>query len=185
MEDNFRDLPAQQGMYDPANEHDACGVGFIVNINGERSYDVVYDALDILENLKHRGGEGADHKSGDGAGIMVQLPHTFLSRECAVQGFQLPPEGQYGVGMIFAHRYDAFLQKQKDAFEQIVREEGQTVLGWREVPVDDTCIGETAASVRPRIVQVFIGRSPDLKDSMNFEQKLYVIRRLAEKKSPR
>lgn len=182
MEDNFRDLPAQQGMYDPANEHDACGVGFIVNIKGERSYDVVYDALEILENLKHRGGEGADHKSGDGAGIMVQIPHTFLSRECAVHGFQLPPEGQYGVGMIFAHRYDAFLKKQKEAFEQIVREEGQTVLGWREVPVDDTCIGETAASVRPRIIQVFIGRNPELKDDMDFERKLYVIRRLAEKR---
>lgn len=182
MEENFYDLPARQGMYDPANEHDACGVGFIVNIKGERSYDIVYDALEILENLKHRGGEGADHKSGDGAGIMVQIPHTFFSRECAVQGFQLPPEGQYGVGMIFAHRYDAFLQKQKAAFEEIVREEGQTVLGWREVPVDDTCIGETAASVRPRIIQVFIGRSPELKDPMDFERKLYVIRRLAEKK---
>lgn len=135
MEENLRDLPQRQGMYDPANEHDACGVGFIVNIKGERSYDIVYDALDILENLKHRGGEGADHKSGDGAGIMVQIPHAFLSRECAVLGFQLPPEGQYGVGMIFAHRYDAFLEKQKEAFEQIVREESQTVLGWREVPV--------------------------------------------------
>ena len=182
MEENLRDLLQRQGMYDPVNEHDACGVGFIVNIKGERSYDIVYDALDILENLKHRGGEGADHKSGDGAGIMVQIPHAFLSRECAVLGFQLPPEGQYGVGMIFAHRYDAFLEKQKEAFEQIVREEGQTVLGWREVPVDDTCIGETAASVRPRIVQVFIGRSRDLQDPMDFERKLYVIRRLAEKK---
>ena len=80
MEENYRDLPQRQGMYDPANEHDACGVGFIVNIKGERSYDIVYDALDILENLKHRGGEGADHKSGDGAGIMVQIPHAFLSR---------------------------------------------------------------------------------------------------------
>ena len=87
MEENLRDLPQRQGMYDPANEHDACGVGFIVNIKGERSYDIVYDALDILENLKHRGGEGADHKSGDGAGIMVQIPHAFLSRECAVLGF--------------------------------------------------------------------------------------------------
>ncbi|HCJ90619.1 MAG TPA: glutamate synthase large subunit [Acidaminococcaceae bacterium] len=181
MERTFRDLPAPQGLYDPSFEHDACGIGFVVNIKGERSYDIVYDALDILENLKHRGGEGADHKSGDGAGIMVQIPHAFLSRECAVLGFDLPPEGQYGVGMVFAHRYDSFRQKQIKAFERIVREEGQTILGWREVPVDDSCIGEEAASVRPRIIQVFIGRSPDLKDQMDFERKLYVIRRLAEK----
>ena len=181
MERTFRDLPAPQGLYDPSFEHDACGIGFVVNIKGERSYDIVYDALDILENLKHRGGEGADHKSGDGAGIMVQIPHAFLSRECAVLGFDLPPEGQYGVGMVFAHRYDSFRQKQITAFERIVREEGQTILGWREVPVDDSCIGEEAASVRPRIIQVFIGRSPDLKDQMDFERKLYVIRRLAEK----
>ena len=181
MEEHFQDLPAPQGLYDPANEHDACGIGFIVNIKGERSYDIVSDALDILENLKHRGGEGADHKSGDGAGIMVQIPHDFLSRECAVLGFELPAEGEYGVGMIFAHRYENYLEKQKAAFERIVREEGQTVLGWREVPVDDTRIGQQAASVRPRIIQVFIGRSPDLKDPMDFERKLYVIRRLAEK----
>jgi glutamate synthase (NADPH) large chain len=182
MTREYRDLPPAQGLYDPAFEHDACGIGFIVDIQGRRSYDIVSDALDILEHLRHRGGEGADGKSGDGAGIMVQIPHAFLQRECAVLGFDLPPEGQYGVGMIFAHRYESYFREQKRAFTEIVEAEGQEILGWREVPVDDSVIGEQAASVRPHILQVFIGRDPSLRDPMDFERKLYVIRRLAEKR---
>lgn len=108
----WRDLPEAQGLYDPRNEHDACGIGFVANIRGERSYGIVDDALKILENLKHRGGEGADHKSGDGAGILTQIPHDFFHRECEVLGFSLPPEGEYGVGMIFAHRYEDFRKEQ-------------------------------------------------------------------------
>lgn len=100
MGDVWRDLPKPQGLYDPRNEHDACGIGFVANIKGKRSYGIVDDALKILENLKHRGGEGADQKSGDGAGILTQIPHEFFQRECEVLGFRLPPEGQYGVGMI-------------------------------------------------------------------------------------
>ena len=108
MNRKLRDLPAPQGLYDPAFEHDACGIGFVVNIKGEKSYSIIDDALKILENLNHRGAEGADQKSGDGAGILVQIPHDFFVRECEVLGFSLPPAGEYGVGMIFAHRYESF-----------------------------------------------------------------------------
>lgn len=182
MGDIWRDLPKPQGLYDPRNEHDACGIGFVANIKGKRSYGIVDDALKILENLKHRGGEGADQKSGDGAGILTQIPHEFFQRECEVLGFRLPPEGQYGVGMIFAHRYHDFREEQKRIFEDIVKDEGQTVLGWREVPIDESLIGEEAKRIRPHFLQVFIGRNPDLAESMDFERKLYIIRRRAEKK---
>lgn len=168
----WRDLPEAQGLYDPRHEHDACGIGFVANIRGERSYGIVDDALKILENLKHRGGEGADHKSGDGAGILTQIPHDFFHRECEVLGFSLPPEGEYGVGMIFAHRYEDFRKEQMRVFEEIVKEEGQTVLGWREVPIDESIIGEAARSIRPRFLQVFIGKNPSLRDQMDFERKL-------------
>ena len=182
MGDVWRDLPKPQGLYDPRNEHDACGIGFVANIKGKRSYGIVDDALKILENLKHRGGEGADQKSGDGAGILTQIPHEFFQRECEVLGFRLPPEGQYGVGMIFAHRYHDFREEQKRIFEDIVKDEGQTVLGWREVPIDESLIGEEAKRIRPHFLQVFIGRNPDLAEPMDFERKLYIIRRRAEKK---
>lgn len=178
----WRDLPEAQGLYDPRNEHDACGIGFVANIKGQRSYGIVDDALKILENLKHRGGEGADRKSGDGAGILTQIPHEFFQRECEVLGFHLPPEGEYGVGMIFAHRYENFREEQKRIFESIVKEEGQTVLGWREVPIDESLIGEEAKRIRPHFLQVFIGKDPAISDPMDFERKLYIIRRLAEKK---
>ena len=157
----WRDLPEAQGLYDPRNEHDACGIGFVANIRGERSYGIVDDALKILENLKHRGGEGADHKSGDGAGILTQIPHDFFHRECEVLGFSLPPEGEYGVGMIFAHRYEDFRKEQMRVFEEIVKEEGQTVLGWREVPIDESIIGEAARSIRPRFLQESIAPGSD------------------------
>ena len=182
MGEIWRDLPQPQGLYDPRNEHDACGIGFVANIKGKRSYGIVDDALKILENLKHRGGEGADQKSGDGAGILTQIPHEFFRRECEVLGFHLPAEGEYGVGMIFAHRYRDFREEQKRVFEEIVKEEGQQVLGWREVPIDESLIGEEAKRIRPHFLQVFIGRNPELSESMDFERKLYIIRRRAEKK---
>lgn len=182
MGEVWRDLPQPQGLYDPRNEHDACGIGFVANIKGKRSYGIVDDALKILENLKHRGGEGADQESGDGAGILTQIPHEFFQRECEVLGFHLPAEGEYGVGMIFAHRYRDFREEQKRVFEEIVKEEGQQVLGWREVPIDESLIGEEAKRIRPHFLQVFIGRNPELSESMDFERKLYIIRRRAEKK---
>ncbi len=174
-------LPNKQGLYDPALEHDACGMGFVVNIKGEKSHDIVADALTVLENLNHRGASGADENTGDGAGILVQIPHDFFKRECEVLGFELPEKGNYGVGMIFAHKYDNFRQTQISAFEQIVQEEGQKILGWREVPIDKTTIGESAKSVMPRFIQVFIEKAPDITDDMAFERKLYTIRKRSEK----
>ena len=177
----YKEMMKKQGLYDPQFEHDACGMGFVVNVDGTKSRDIIDDALTVLENLDHRGAKGADANTGDGAGIMVQIPHAFFKRDCAVLGFDLPEEGRYGVGMIFAHRYDDFRSKQIAQMEQIVREEGQTVLGWREVPVDKTLIGQTAFAVIPRFIQIFIGAAPDLTDPMDFERKLYVIRKQAEK----
>lgn len=174
-------FPKNQGLYDPAYEHDACGMGFVVNVNGAKSHDIIEDALTVLENLSHRGASGADEDSGDGAGILVQIPHGFFSRECQIIGFDLPEEGSYGIGMLFTHKYDDFRKTQIDAFEKIVEEEGQKILGWREVPIDKTTVGKSAMSVRPNFVQVFIGKSPDIQDSMEFERKLYIIRKRAEK----
>jgi len=174
-------LPSKQGLYDPAFEHDACGMGFVVNIKGEKSHNIIDDALTLLENLSHRGAKGADENTGDGAGIMVQIPHEFFKRECHVLGFELPEQGHYGVGMIFAHRYDDFRRTQMETFEKIVREEGQEVLGWREVPIDKTTIGESAKAIMPRFIQVFIAKNPSLAEGMDFERKLYVIRKRAEK----
>ncbi|RJE48868.1 MULTISPECIES: glutamate synthase large subunit [unclassified Dehalobacter] len=177
----YNQLPRKQGLYDPAFEHDACGMGFVVNIKGEKSHDIVEEALTVLENLNHRGASGADENTGDGAGILVQIPHDFFKRECDVLGFNLPEKGKYGVGMIFAHKYEDFRVTQMDSFEKIVREEGQKILGWREVPIDKSTVGHSAKAVMPRFIQVFIGRSPDLTDDMDFERKLYVIRKRAEK----
>lgn len=174
-------LPKKQGLYDPSFEHDACGMGFVVNIKGDQSHDIIDDALTILENLNHRGASGADENTGDGAGIMVQIPHDFFQRECEVLGFTLPEKGSYSVGMIFAHRYDDFRKTQMEAFERIVQEEGQKVLGWREVPIDKTTIGEGAKALRPRIIQVFIEKDQAIIDEMAFERKLYTIRKRAEK----
>ena len=182
MYKKLRDLPAPQGLYDPSYEHDSCGIGFVVNVKGKKSYDIIDSALRILENLKHRGAEGADALSGDGAGILVQIPHHFFVRECNVLGFSLPKEGDYGVGVIFAHMYEDFRLKQMKEFEEIVESEGQKVLGWREVPIDESIIGKVAKASRPRIMQVFIKKNRNLKAPMDFERKLYVIRRLAEKK---
>ena len=181
MYKKLRDLPPPQGLYDPAYEHDACGIGFVVNIKGKKSYAIIDDALTILENLKHRGAEGADAQSGDGAGILVQIPHEFFKRECGVLGFSLPKAGDYGVGMIFAHRYDNYRQQQMQAFAKIVREEGLEILGWREVPIDESLIGSIAETVRPSFWQVFIKKNSKIKNQMDFERKLYIIRKVAER----
>ena len=174
-------LPKKQGLYDPALEHDACGMGFVVNIKGVKSHDIIDEALTVLENLSHRGASGADENTGDGAGILTQIPHDFFKRECDVLGFDLPEKGSYGVGMVFAHRYDDFRKTQIETFEKIVQEEGQKILGWREVPIDKTIIGEGAKAVMPRFIQVFIEKDAGISDAMDFERKLYIIRKRAEK----
>lgn len=170
------------GMYSSQFEKDACGMGFVVNIKGKKSHDIIDDGLRILERLEHRGGAGADKDTGDGAGILVQIPHEFFKRECEVLGINLPPAGEYGVGMIFAHKYESLRNEQKRIFEEVVREEGQVVLGWREVPVDGTKVGREAAAIRPWMIQILIGKGPDVTNNKEFERKLYIIRKLAEKR---
>lgn len=170
------------GMYSSRFEKDACGMGFVVNIKGKKSHDIIDDGLRILERLEHRGGAGADKDTGDGAGILVQIPHEFFKRECEVLGINLPPAGSYGVGMVFAHKYESLRNEQKRIFEEVVREEGQIVLGWREVPVDSSAVGQEAALIRPWMIQILIGKGPDVMNDKEFERKLYVIRKVAEKR---
>ncbi|WP_099204248.1 glutamate synthase large subunit [Scatolibacter rhodanostii] len=174
-------LPQEQGLYSPQMEHDACGMGFVVNIKGKKSHEIIADALTVLENLNHRGASGAEENTGDGAGIIIQIPHIFFKRECDALGFNLPGEKQYGVGMMFAHKYKELRQKQMAIFEEIVAAEGLKVLGWREVPIDKSSIGESALGVMPRFLQVFIEKGPEVPTGIDFERKLYVIRKLAEK----
>ncbi len=170
------------GMYSSQFEKDACGMGFVVNIKGKKSHDIIDDGLRILERLEHRGGAGADKDTGDGAGILVQIPHEFFKRECEVLGITLPAAGEYGVGMVFAHKYESLRNEQKRILEEVVREEGQVVLGWREVPVDGTKVGKEAAAIRPWMIQILIGKGPDVTNNKEFERKLYIIRKLAEKR---
>ncbi|HEY5870497.1 MAG TPA: glutamate synthase large subunit, partial [Candidatus Tectomicrobia bacterium] len=172
--------PTKQGLYDPRFEHDACGIGFVVNIKGEQSHEIVEQALTVLENLDHRGACGCEDNTGDGAGILLQIPHAFLQHACDGIGLQLPRPGQYGVGMVFLPPDREQRHQCQRRLEEIVRQEGQEVLGWRGVPTDNLYLGETAKSREPSIRQVFIKRSADLRDDLDFERKLYIIRRLAE-----
>ena len=171
--------PAKQGLYDPWFEHDACGVGFVVDIKGRKSNQIVKQGLQILTNLDHRGASGAEVNTGDGAGILLQLPHKFLA-DCAKKArFTLPAPGQYGCGLVFMPRNATSRRKLEQVFGQIIQSEGQTLLGWRTVPTDNSTLGETAKSAEPFIRMVFIGRNPALADEMAFERKLYVIRKRA------
>ncbi|MBI9050453.1 MAG: glutamate synthase large subunit [Anaerolineaceae bacterium] len=173
-------LPPKHGLYDPQFEHDACGAGFVVNFRGEASHDIVEQALTILENLAHRGASGFEANSGDGAGILIQIPHTFMVRECASLGFVLPGTRYYGVGMLFLPTDPEIRKTYEETFEKIATEEGQNLLGWRDVPVDDTTLGTTAQAAQPVIRQVFLARHALIKDRMSFERKLYVIRKRME-----
>ena len=177
--------PPRQGLYDPANERDACGFGFVADIKGRASHDILAKALQVLVNLEHRGAVGAEKNTGDGAGILIQMPHAFLAAEATRLGFALPKPGHYGLGMVFLPPNDAGLEACKRIFEEVIATEGQTVLGWRDVPTDNGTLGPTAQASQPVIRQVLIGRGPNCPDAMSFERKLYVIRRLVEKKVSR
>ena len=177
----FNGLPPKQGLYDPNFEHDACGIGFIVNIKGKKSHDVVHQALTILVNLAHRGGCGAETNTGDGAGVLLQLSHSFFEKISKIEGIKLPAPGDYGVGMVFLPQ-DAELRADcEKKLEAMVLQEGQEFLGWRTVPIDESSLGVSAKASMPFVRQIFIGRSKDIKDELTFERKLYVIRKLAEK----
>ena len=172
-------LPPKQGLYDPQFEHDSCGVGFVVHMKGKSSHEIVQNGLTILKNLEHRGAVGAEANSGDGAGVLMQVPDAFLRRTCGEQGLILPGAGQYGVGMIFLPMDDAERAQCERAIETVIVEEGQTLLGWRTVPTDDSTLGETAREVEPVVRQLFVGRGQDCPDDQAFERKLYVIRQRA------
>ncbi len=173
-------FPHKQGLYDPQFEHDACGVGFVVNIKGEQSHEIVEQALAVLQNLDHRGACGCEENTGDGAGILLQVPHAFLQDACVGLGFRLPDPGEYGVGMIFLPDQREERYRFEKIVEEIILEEGQRLLGWRKVPTDNLYLGETAKTYEPFVRQVFIGRGEGLGDDLAFERKLYVIRRRAE-----
>ncbi|HSD76916.1 MAG TPA: glutamate synthase subunit alpha, partial [Solirubrobacteraceae bacterium] len=170
--------PGADGLYDPRFEHDACGVAMVARLDDAPTHEVVQRALEALDNLEHRGAEGADVKTGDGAGILVQVPDAFLR---GVAGFDLPDPGRYGVGMCFLPHDPAVRSKLEEMIERNVRVEGQRVLGWRDVPVDERHVGSTANASRPYIKQLFIGAGPGFEDDQDvFERKLYVIRRIVE-----
>ena len=167
-----------QGLYNPANEHDACGVGFIAHIKGKKSHSIVEQGLLILKNLDHRGAVGADKLMGDGAGILIQIPDQFYREEMAKQGLSLPPPGEYGVGMVFLPKEHASRLACEQEIERSVRAEGQVVLGWRNVPVDaDMPMSPTVREKEPVIRQIFIGRGADVMVTDALERKLYVIRK--------
>lgn len=169
------------GLYHPRHEHDACGIGFIVHVKGQKSHQIIYDALTILENLSHRGARGSEPDTGDGAGILLQLPDAFLRYAAAESGISLPPVGDYATGMVFLPRDPEARHWCEEQFAAIVTAEGQSLLGWRTVPVDNHSLGTTALAGEPLVRQVFIGRSAAVAPGMDFERKLFVIRRLAEK----
>ncbi len=173
-------LPARQGLYDPRNEHDACGVGFIVHIKGQKSHGIVRQGLDLLTNLTHRGAVGADPCAGDGAGILIQLPHAFLRAECQKLGFTLPPAGDYAAGMVFLPRDPANRAVCESLLSDIIAREKAVLLGWRDVPVDNRTLGESVKQVEPVVRQIFIGCGSDCSDQNAFERKLFVIRKQVE-----
>jgi glutamate synthase (NADPH/NADH) large chain len=170
-------LPEAQGLYNPANEHDACGVGFVAHIKGKKSHSIVEQGLTVLRNLTHRGAVGWDPKLSDGSGLLIQLPDRLLREEMAAQGVKLPPAGQYGVGMVFLPREPASRFACEYAIERAIKDEGQTLIGWRDVPVDNSDLAEPAKRIEPYIRQVFIGPGPGVTVTDALERKLYIIRK--------
>ncbi|MFA7268061.1 MAG: glutamate synthase-related protein [Sterolibacterium sp.] len=170
-------LPPRQGLYDPANEHDACGVGFVAHIKNQKSHAIVEQGLQILRNLTHRGAVGADAKASDGSGILIQIPDNFVRAEMAIQGITLPPAGEYGIGMVFLPRESASRMACQEEIERAIRAEGQVLLGWRDVPVNSSVLGDSIKEFEPVIRQVFVARSPDVLVTDALERKLYIIRK--------
>ncbi|HIJ37573.1 MAG TPA: glutamate synthase subunit alpha, partial [Rhodospirillaceae bacterium] len=175
---NSFSFPEKQGLYDPAKEHDACGVGFVVNIKNRKSHQIVRQGLEILINLNHRGAVGADPLAGDGAGILIQMPDLLLREEAARLGFSLPELGRYGVGIMFLPKDGAIRASVEAIVAAVIGEEGLVVLGWRDVPVDSTILGDSVRAVEPVIRQVFVGFGPETASQDDFERKLFVVRKV-------
>ena len=173
-------LPRAQGMYDPAYEHDSCGIGFVASIRGQKSHEIIRQGIQVLINLTHRGACGCDPETGDGAGVLIQIPHEFFVRECAQLGISLPQPGEYGIGMCFLPVEKHARLKVEGVLERIMLEEGLTVLGWRDTPVEGNGIGRVARASQPYIEQIFVGRGTGM-DEDAFERKLYVVRKRAER----
>jgi glutamate synthase (NADPH) large chain len=172
-------LPPAQGLYSPGHEHDACGIGFVASISGQKSHDIIKKGIQVLLNLAHRGACGCDPETGDGAGVTIQIPHKFFARECERLGFKLPEAGTYGVGMTFLPVEKHPRLQCEGILERIVREEGMTLLGWRDTPVYASAIGRVARASQPYIQQIFVS-CPSGMDEDAFERKLYVVRKRAE-----
>ena len=172
--------PTRQGLYDPWFEHEACGVGFVVNIKGRKSHAIIRQALEVLSNLDHRGACGCEANTGDGAGILIQPPHEFLKLVAREGRVALPPVGEYGLGMVFMPQDAAQRAECERIFADIVAEEGQHLLGWRSIPTSNVTLGATALVSEPFMRQVFVGRGKKQADDLAFERKLYVIRKRAE-----
>src|SRR5690554_5112372 len=170
-----------EGLYRADFERDACGVGFVANLKGHKSHSQLRDALTMLENMEHRGACGCDPESGDGAGIMLQLPHEFLWDECISLGIQLAEPGYYGVGMVFIEKDEAKNSAVRQLIQDAVEARGMRFLGYRPVPVNREGIGSTALGVEPEIVQFFVSRPEGITNTDDFERKLYVLRRLVIK----
>lgn len=173
---------SRDGMYHPSFEHDACGIGFVVNLNGASSHTIVRQGIQVLENLVHRGACGCDPETGDGAGMLVRLPHRFFQEQSATLEFDLPDFGDYGVGMIFLPKADAAGKTCKQIIEKAISDEGHTFLAWREVPCDSSAIGSLARSNEPRIEQVFLKRGEGVADADAFERRLYLLRKVIERR---
>ena len=171
---------ARHGLYVPELEHDSCGVGMVANIKGGQSHSIITESLQVLLNLGHRGACGCDPETGDGAGILTQMPHAFLQRECAGLGITLPEPGEYGVGMVFLPPQPEAQSKAAGLIERVIGEEGLELLGWRDVPVDPAALGRDSRAVQPKIRQVFVGRGQQVKDSDQLERKLYTVRKVIE-----
>ncbi|MFZ5672677.1 MAG: glutamate synthase large subunit [Pseudomonadota bacterium] len=171
-------LPQAQGLYDPRHEHDACGIGLIANIHNIKSHKIIADGLSILRNLEHRGAVGADPKAGDGAGILLQIPHDFFLAEAKRLGFSLPEPQHYAVAQLFMPREPIYRQDIERIWWETAREEGLKVLGWRDVPVDETVLGHSVKPTEPFHRQLFISRGPTIRDEAHFERKLFVCRKV-------
>ncbi|MGA1995676.1 MAG: glutamate synthase large subunit, partial [Bryobacteraceae bacterium] len=172
-------LPDAQGLYHPQNERDACGIGFVANIKGHKSHDIIVKGIQVLLNLTHRGACGCDPETGDGAGVVIQIPHKYFSRECARLGFTLPAPGEYGVGMTFLPVEPPARRTAEGLIERLLAEEGLSLLGWRDTPIDGSAIGRVARASQPYIQQVFVSRGRGMSEDQ-LERKLYVVRKRAE-----
>jgi glutamate synthase (NADPH) large chain len=171
--------PAKQGLYDPFFEHDACGVGFVADMHGRKTHQTLLNGLQVLTNLDHRGAAGSEPNTGDGAGVLLQMPHKFFKEVCGKSQITLPAPGEYGCGTIFLPRNPAVRRKIEEKLTQIIQSEEQVVLGWRTVPTDNSSLGDTAKSCEPFMRQIFVGRGADITDENAFERKLYIIRKRA------